>query len=211
MSTVEIGKPQEGRGRRRGERRPPHDGPEAGAPPLSWARRFTPLGVGRRRVRLQVSGGRLAVVRTGPLGGERLVVEAPLAEFHSLAPSRGGRGLHLWHRERLFRFTGRSTADTGGGSNDVTTSGDDPISGLIALVLLPVYLFAALAAYTEKLGSERAGVATTLRRLGPVVGPPPPGLTVRPPLPGGWLTAARWLLRLAVLAALGGATVLLAR
>jgi hypothetical protein len=103
-----------------------------------------------------------------------------------------------------------STAESSG-SNDIGTTGDDPVSGLIALLLLPVLLFSALAAYSDKLESQRENVAATLRWLGPVVGAPPPGVVVRPPLPGGPLTAARWLLRLAVLGALVGGAVLLLR
>ncbi|HEX2072188.1 MAG TPA: hypothetical protein VHF92_00270 [Geodermatophilus sp.] len=186
------------RRRRRKEPVPPYDGPDAVAPPLRWARRFTPLGIGRRGVRLEMAGGQLSVVRVGPLGGERVVVQAPASQFHSLAPARSGRGLHLWHGFRLFRLVGRSSAESSG-SNDVVASGDDVIGGLIALILFPVYLIGAIGAYTEKVASERANVATTLRWLEPVVGPPPPGLTVRPPLPGGWLTAGRLLVRLAVL------------
>ncbi|SNS88086.1 hypothetical protein SAMN04488107_4136 [Geodermatophilus saharensis] len=200
MSTVQTDKtPRERRGWRSGEPLPPLDGPEAVGPPLRWARRLTPLGIGRRAVRLQVSGGRLSITRTATWRGRRPVVDAPLAEFHSAAPSRGGRGLHLWHGDRLFRLTGVSTAPSSGTVD--LGGGDDPISGLIALVLLPVLLVGALGDYTDKLASQRETVQATLRWLGPVLGPPPPGLQVRPPLPGGPLTAARWLLRSAVVGA----------
>ena len=194
--------------RSRREPVPPRDGPHAVAPPLRWARRFTPLGIGRRGVRLQMDGGLLSVVRVRPLGGERVVVSAPANQFHSVAPSRRGRGLHLWHGDRLFRLVGSSTADSDGDSG--VTLGDDPVSAVLGLILLPIYLFALLGAYTDKVASQRANVATTVRWLAPVVGTPPPGVRVRPPLPGGRLSAARWTLRLAVLGALAAGVWLLA-
>jgi hypothetical protein len=174
------------------------------APPLRWARRFTPLGIGRRGVRLEMSGGVLSVVRVGPLGGERTVVSAPVTQFHSPAPSRNGRGLHLWHGARVFRFVGHADdSSSDSGSTDVSSSSaDDPISAVLAVLALPLYLFAALAAHRDKVAAERRHVATALRWLEPVVGPPWPGVTVRPPLPGGWLTAGRWTLRLTLLSAL---------
>jgi hypothetical protein len=176
------------------------------APPLRWARRFTPLGIGRRGVRLEMSGGTLSVVRVGPLGGERIVVSAPVTQFHSPAPSRNGRGLHLWHGARLFRFVGHADSDDSG-TTDISSSssGDDPVSAVLAVLAvlaLPLHLFAALAAHREKVAEERRHVAVTLRWLEPVVGVPEPGVVVRPPLPGGWLTAGRWAVRLAVLSAL---------
>ncbi|WP_222262960.1 hypothetical protein [Modestobacter marinus] len=174
------------------------------APPLRWARRFTPLGIGRRGVRLEMSGGMLSIVRVGPLGGERLVVSAPVAQFHSPAPSRNGRGLHLWHGTRVFRFVGHADSDDSG-TTDISGSsaGDDPVSAVLAVLAFPLHLFAALAAHREKVAEERRHVAVTLRWLEPVVGPPWPGVAVRPPLPGGWLTAGRWTVRLTVLSALG--------
>lgn len=173
------------------------------SPPLRWARRFTPLGIGRRGVRLQLSGGVLSVVRVGPLGGERVVVAAPVTEFHSLAPSRSGRGLHLWHGSRLFRLVGDADLADDSGSTDVSSSSaGDPVSAGLALLALPLTLVTALAEHTEEVAAERRHVAGTLRWLGPVVGPPPPGVTVRPPLPGGRLTAGRWAVRLSVLCAL---------
>jgi hypothetical protein len=179
----------------------PFDGPVS--PPLRWARRFTPLGIGRRGVRLEMSGAVLSVVRVGPLGGERTVVSAPVREFHSIAPSRGGRGLHLWHGSRVFRLVGHHDTPGDGAGNDLSaSSADDPVSAFLALLSLPLYLWSALAEHTEKVAAERRHVAATLDWLGPRVGPPPPGLAVRPPLPGGWLTAGRWLLRLAVLCGL---------
>jgi hypothetical protein len=190
------------RTKRRQEPLPPYDGPDAVAPPLRWSPRFTPLGVGRRRVRLSMDGGRLTVVHLPAFGAERVVVAAPVGEFHSVAPSRGGRGLHLWHGDRVFRLTGRSSAKADGGSS--LTLGDDPVSAVIGLILLPFYLFALIGLYSATVASERKNVATTLRWLGPVVGPPPPGLEIAPPLPGGWLGAGRWTLRLAVLGALVG-------
>ncbi len=176
------------------------------APPLRWARRFTPLGIGRRGVRLEMSGGTLSVVRVGPLGGERIVVSAPVTQFHSPAPSRNGRGLHLSHGARLFRFVGHADSDDSG-TTDISSSssGDDPVSAVLAVLAvlaLPLHLFAALAAHREKVAEERRHVAVTLRWLEPVVGVPEPGVVVRPPLPGGWLTAGRWAVRLAVLSAL---------
>lgn len=202
MTTTEQPPGRSRRKKRKQEPLPPYDGPEAVAPPLAWACRFTPFGIGRRRVRLSIDGGRLTVTRVPVFGDERVVVQAPVADFHSAAPSRGGRGLHLWHGDRLFRLTGRSTARADGGST--LTLGDDPVSAVIGLVLLPFYLVALIGTYTQAVASQRTNVATTLRWLGPVVGAPPPGLEVRPPLPGGWLTAGRWIVRLAVLGALVG-------
>ncbi|GAA3176926.1 hypothetical protein GCM10010531_33290 [Blastococcus jejuensis] len=202
MTTTEQPSKRSRRRKRKQESLPPYDGPEAVAPPLAWARRFTPFGIGRRRVRLSIEGGRLTVTRVPVLGAERVVIQAPVAEFHSAAPSRGGRGLHLWHGDRLFRLAGRSTARADGGST--LTLGDDPVSAVIGLILLPFYLFALIGMYTEAVASQRKNVATTLRWLGPVVGGPPPGVEVRPPLPGGWLAAGRWTVRLAVLGALVG-------
>ena len=202
MTTTEQPSKQSRRKKRTQEPLPPYDGPEAVAPPLVWTRRFTPFGVGRRRARLSIDGGRLTVTRVPVFGGERVVVRAPLGEFHSVAPSRSGRGLHLWHGERLFRLAGKSTAKAGGGSS--LTLGDDPVSAVIGLILLPFYLFALIGLYGDAVASQRKNVATTLRWLGPVVGAAPPGLEVRAPLPGRWLTAGRWALRLAVLGALVG-------
>lgn len=186
-----------------GERLPPYDGPGAVAPPLRWARRFTPLGIGRRGVRLEMAGGWLTVVRVPVVRADRVVVSAPASEFHGLAVSRGGRGLHLWHGTRLFRLVGSTAGSDDGTGNDVSSSSsDDPVSAVLTLLFLPVYLFAAIGAYTEKVREQRRNVDTTLRWLAPVVGHSPPGLDVRPPLPGGWLAAGRWVLRLAVLGAL---------
>jgi hypothetical protein len=196
------------RKKRRGEPLPPYEGPDAVAPPLAWARRFTPFGVGKRRVRLSIDGGRLTVTRVPFVGSERVVVQAPLTEFHSVAPSRRGRGLHLWHGDRLFRLTGKSTTE-GGGNSPFSSLGDDPVSAVIGLILLPFLLFSLIGLHADVVASQRKNVATTLRWLGPVVGPPPPGLAVRPPLPGGWLSAGRWALRLAVVGALAAAPFLL--
>jgi hypothetical protein len=184
------------RKKRKSEPLPPYEGPDAVAPPLAWVRRFTPLGLGKRRVRLSIDGGWLTVTRIPVLGDEHVVVQAPLTEFHSVAPSRRGRGLHLWHGDRLFRLTGKSTTE--GGSSPVSTLGDDPISAVIGLILLPFLLFSVIGLCSDVVASQRKNVATTLRWLGPVVGSPPPGVQVRPPLHGGWLSAGRWTLRLAV-------------
>jgi hypothetical protein len=205
VTTTEQPATKARRTKRKGEPLPPYEGPEAVGPPLRWARRFTPLGIGRRRVRLSIDGGWLAVTRVPVVGGERVVVQAPLTEFHSVTPSRGGRGLHLWHGERLFRLTGKSTAKAEGGSS--LTLGDDPVSAVIGLILLPFYLFALIGLYTAAVASQRENVATTVRWLGPVVGHAPPGLEVRPPLSGGWLSTARWTLRLAVVGAAVGALI----
>lgn len=188
------------RRKRHEEPLPPYDGPDAVAPPVRWARRCTPLGIGRRRVRLSIDAGRLTVTRTPLFGADRIVVEAPLTAFHSVAPSRGGRGLHLWHGDRVFRLTGKSTVD--GGSSPWATLGNDPVSAVIGLILLPFLLFSLIGLHGQVVASERKNVATTMRWLAPVVGQPPPGVAVRPPLPGGRLTAARWAVRLAVLGAL---------
>ena len=206
MTTTEQPSKKARRKKRKAEPLPPYEGPDAVAPPLAWARRLTPFGLGKRRVRLSIDGGWLTVTRVPYVGAERVVVQAPLAEFHSVAPSRGGRGLHLWHGNRLFRLTGKSTTKADGGSS--LTLGDDPVSAVIGLILLPFYLFALIGLYGQVVASQRKNVATTLRWLGPVVGPPPPGLEVRPPLPGRWLSAARWTLRLAVVGALVIAAVL---
>jgi hypothetical protein len=161
------------------------------------------LFLGRRGVRLEMAGGVLSLVRVGPLRGERVVVSAPVTQFHSPAPSRSGRGLHLWHGARVFRLVGRAeSSDDGGGTDASSSSADDPISAFFAVLALPLYVFTALAEYTDKVAGERRHVAMTLRWLSPVVGPPPPGVTFHPPLPGGWPTTARWTVRLTVLGAL---------
>jgi hypothetical protein len=69
---------------------------------------------------------------------------------------------------------------------------------VIGLLLLPFLLFSLIGLYGEVVASQRKNVATTVRWLDPVVGQPPPGVDVRPPLPGGRLSVARWILRLAV-------------
>ncbi|MGY1747075.1 hypothetical protein [Blastococcus sp. SYSU D00695] len=209
------------RARRRRERRlrdalPPSDGPDAQSPPLRWVRRFTPLGLGRRRVVLRIEGGRLQVVRTPLFSAERVVAEGPPAGFHSAAPSRGGRGLHLWHGDRLFRLTGRSSASAdGGGDTGSWSLGDDPVSAVIGLVLLPFLvlygLWLLLGLWSSTVDSERENATRTLRWLAPLLGAPPPGRTVRRPFPGGWLTTGRWLVRLAVLGALAAGAVLALR
>jgi hypothetical protein len=176
---------------------------------LRWARRFTPLGIGRRRVRLEMSGGWLTVVQVPLLRADRVVVSAPAREFHSLAASRSRRGLYLWHGTRLFRLAGATSGD-GNGADVPHSSPDDPLSSFLAVLFLPVYLFAAITAHLDEVREERRNVAVTLRWLEPVVGPPPPGVAVRPPLPGGWLGAARWTVRLAVLGALVAAVAALA-
>jgi hypothetical protein len=206
------------RAQRRLERRlqealPPHDGPEAVSPPLRWVRRFTPFGLGRRRVVVRIGGGRLQLVRTPLFGAERVVAEGPLGEWHSAAASRGGRGLHLWHGDRLFRLTGRSSASHDGGDSNSWTLGDDPVSAVIGLILLPFLLIYGLwllvGLYTSTVESEGENATTTLRWLAPVLGTPPPGRTYRGPLPGGWLTLGRLLVRLAVLGALVAVPVVL--
>jgi hypothetical protein len=187
VTTTEQPSKRSRRKKRTQEPTPPYEGPDAVAPPLAWARRLTPFGIGKRRVRLSIDGGWLTVTRVPVLGDERVVVRAPLAEFHGVAPSRSGRGLHLWHGDRLFRLVGKSTAKAEGGSSP--TLGDDPVSAVIGLVLLPFYLFALIGLYGDVVASQRKNVATTLRWLGPVVGQPPPGVEVRPPLSGAWLSA----------------------
>jgi hypothetical protein len=110
----------------------------------------------------------------------------------------------VWHGDRVFRLTGKSTT-SGGGNSPWSTLGDDPVSAVIGLILLPFLLFSLIGLYGDVVASQRKNVTTTVRWLGPVVGPPPPGVDVRPPLPGGWLSAARCTLRLAVVGALVGA------
>ena len=192
---------------------PPHDGPEAVSPPLRWVRRFTPLGIGRRRVVLRMGDGRLQIVRTPLFGAERVVAEGALWEFHSAAASRSGRGLHLWHGDRLYRLTGRSSADHDGGDTGSWTLGDDPVSAVIGLILLPFLLIYGLwllvSLSTSTVQSERENATTTLRWVAPVLGAPPPGRTYRRPFPGGWLTLGRLLVRLTVLGALVAVPVLL--
>ena len=194
---------------------PPYDGPEAVSPPLHWIRRFTPLGIGRRRVVVRIDGGRLRIVRTPLFGAERVVADGAQTEFHSAAASRGGRGLHLWHGDRLYRLTGRSTARHEGGESTSWTLGDDPVSTVVAIVLLPfllIYLlFLLLGLYTAKERSERENATRALRWLTPVLGAPPPGRRYRPPLPGGRLTLGRLLVRLAVLGGLAAGAVLALR
>ncbi|WP_409330071.1 hypothetical protein [Trujillonella humicola] len=206
------------RARRRREKRlrealPPHDGPDAVSPPLRWVRRFTPLGIGRRRVVLRMAGRRLLLVRTPLFGTEHVVAEGPPEEFHSLAPSRGGRGLHLWHGDRLYRLTGRSSARQEGGGSGPWTLGDDPVSVVIGLVLLPFLLvygvWLLLGLWSSTVSSERENATTTVRWLAPVLGTPPPGRTFRRPLPGSWLALGRLLVRLAVLGGLVAVLVLL--
>ena len=193
---------------------PPYDGPEAVSPPLRWVRRFTPLGIGRRRVVLRMAGGRLQIVRTPLFSAERVVAEGWPGEFHSAAASRSGRGLHLWHGDRLYRLTGRSNAShDSGGDTGSWSLGDDPVSAVIGLILLPflliygVWLLVGLC--TSTVASERENATTTLRWLTPVLGTPPPGRTYRRPVPGGWLTLGRLLVRLAVLGALVAVPVVL--
>ena len=156
-----------------------------------------------------MAAGWLTVVRVPLLRADRAVVSAPTSEFHSIAASRSGRGLHLWHGGRLFRLVGASSED-GDGADVPNGTPDDAVSSFLALLFLPVHLFAAFAAHADKVQQERRNVAITLRWLEPVVGAPPPGAAVRPPLPGGWLTAARWTVRLAVLGVLVAAVVALA-
>ena len=203
------------RARRRLEKRlrealPPYDGPDAVSPPLRWVRRFTPLGTGRRRVVVRIGGGRLQIVRQPLFGGERVVAEGPTAQFHSAAASRGGRGLHLCHGDRLYRLAGRSSA-AHDGPDSSWTLGDDPVSTVIAIVLLPVMLFVLLGMYTRTVASEGENASRALRWIQPVLGPPPPGRAYRRPLPGGWLSLGRLLVRLAVLGGIAAAVVLAVR
>ncbi len=202
--------------RRLREALPPHDGPDAVSPPLRWVRRFTPLGIGRRRVVLRMVGGRLQIVRTPLFSAERVIAEGWPGEFHSAAASRSGRGLHLWHGDRLHRLTGRSSAGhDGGGDTGSWTLGDDPVSAVIGIILLPFLLiygvWLLLGLCTSTVASERENATTTLRWLVPVLGAPPPGRTYRRPLPGGLLTLGRWLVRLAVLGGLAAGVVLALR
>jgi hypothetical protein len=163
-------------------------GGEGFSPPLSWMPRVAPLLIGRRMVRLEVADGRLALVHR-PLGGpDRVVVRAPVAEFHSLRPSRNGRGLHLWHDRRLYRLAARTSR---GSKSDVT--GD---LGPFAILLLPLQLWELVAGYADQVTAERQHVAAALAWLEPQVGRMPPGITVRPPLDGTLLGVARWTLRL---------------
>jgi hypothetical protein len=166
---------------------------QGSSPPLSWLPRLSPLLIGRRMVRLELADGRLALVHRPWTGPDRVVVRAPVGEFHSVRPSRNGRGLHLWHDRRLYRLAGRTSR---GSKSDVT--GD---LGPFAVVLLPLMLWELVAGYADQLIAERQHVAAVLAWLEPQVGHPPPSVTVRPPLDGTLLGIARWILRLAVVVA----------
>jgi hypothetical protein len=174
----------------------PAEGGEGFSPPLSWLPRLAPLLIGRRMVRLEVANGQLALVHRPWVGPDRVVVRAPVGEFHSLRPSRNGRGLHLWHDRRLYRLAGRTSR---GSKSDVT--GD---LGPFAVLLLPLMLWEFVAGYADQVIAEQQHVAAVRAWLAPQVGSPPPGVTVRPPLDGTLLGVGRWTLRLAVVV---GATV----
>lgn len=138
----------------------------------------------------------MALIRTYRRGREQDVVRAPGREFHSVAPSRGGQGLHLWHGERLYRLRGRPEKVHWGDLGDP-----------LLVVMLPVAL---VIGALDRAQERKAAVRVVLGLLGPVVGPRPPGVRVRPPLPGLPTAVLRVLVRVVVIAAVLAGLVLLA-
>lgn len=100
----------------------------------------------------------------------RTYFDHPVGEFHSVAPA-AHVGFHLWHGERRYRFVPGpelvSGVNTGGTALD---------------------LAAGVAQATAAQRRMRDARDHWLHVLGPLVGSPPPGVTVRPP----WPTWATW-------------------
>ena len=99
----------------------------------------------------------------------RLRLDAPVAELHSVAPM-ASMGLHVWHGEDRYRFTigalAPGTASTGSDLGDTVS----------AASRLPT------AARSDR--RNRGTTASLVIRLQAGAGEPPPGLRVRPPWPG---------------------------
>ena len=134
----------DGRGRSRAARQ----GTVASAADLLPAVPFTVM---MKSGELYLSGGRLRFTM-----GVDVLLDAPVAELHSLAPA--AIGIHIWHGAKRYRFAL--------GSRDRRS----PIA-------------------------ERSAAVTSMWMvaLGPLIGPVPPGVTVRKPWP-------RWAWMLSVVA-----------
>jgi hypothetical protein len=164
--------------------------------PLAWARRFTPLNLGRRPARLEVDRGTVTLLRFTFFGSKpRVVVQGPGHEWHSVTLSRGGRGVHVWHRDRLLRLVRHHEPDGSLGE-----------LGAFAVLLLPYLVWALFRAHRDRVREDRATCRELVEQLRPVVGAPPPGVRVRGPWPESVLVIGRAAVRLvAVAAVVGGA------
>jgi len=101
--------------------------------------------------------------------GDRLRLDAPVAELHSVAPM-ASMGLHVWHGEDRYRFT------IGALSPSTVNTGSDVGDAVNAAGRLPA------AARADR--RNRGTTANLVSRLQAGAGEPPPGLRVRPPWPG---------------------------
>ena len=120
---------------------------------------------------LRLHDGRLAFSRSR----DRVVVDAPVGEFHSLAHGAGA-SLYVWHGRRRFRFmTGQVYVHQLRTGNDLL----DTVAGV----------------GTIKRAFDADAAAKAVRDewfelLAPLVGEPPPGVSVSKPWPTwAWIVA----------------------
>ena len=125
-----------------------------------------PITLGLRSGTMRLADGRLRYTRRFR---RRVVFDAPVGEFHSLAASSWGTGFHLWHGTTRHRF-------------------------MVYHPVVPVTIGTGLVAdVAEGLRTIGPGLASHARSqrdveswqaaLAPVISPhPPPDVRVRPPL-----------------------------
>jgi len=99
---------------------------------------------------------------------KRVVFEAPVSEFHSVAPMTK-LGLHIWLGAKRYRFTiGALTAVHASGTNDV-------LDGVLAAASIP-----AAKAHDDH---NKSLTAQWIELLQPRIGPVPSSVKVRRPWP----------------------------
>jgi hypothetical protein len=127
-----------------------------------------PITLGLRTGRMRLADGRLSFTRRRR---RRVVFDAPVGEFHSVARSSLGTGFHLWHGTRRYRFVAHEP------------------------VVPAAYGSSAVADVAEAVTQLHQGLAATVRSrdavdrwhdaLSPLLAPaPPPGTRVRRPMTG---------------------------
>lgn len=122
-----------------------------------------------RRGRLVLLADRLRFVA----GGNRILLDLPLAELHSVAPAEAGEALEVWHGPTRHRFL-------------IPGSAEMIVPGLIPSGPISTALFASNAAALGRVVRlNRMIVQQWVALLTPMVAvAPPPGVRVRPPRRG---------------------------
>jgi hypothetical protein len=128
--------------------------------------RGVPITLFTRSGRLRLAGNRLSFTRSR----ERVVLDVPVSELHSVATSF--IGFTVWHGKRRYRFT----------THEPQTVVQGP--GIVGATVAAAQLPEALARYRE----EKQLAQAWRDVLAPLVGPTPDDVRVRAPWPGwAWI------------------------